>query len=343
MTGCANDAAVENRMDIEVHTDVDEDANVNEDPIVEQSSLEDYKEVSLLNDRLTIMVPDEAEKQNVNNYGIMGPDEDEEAVTSYLFGNEYDQTFVSVKAFEQYNYCSGDLEKDVSVMIDSINSSYPKPISFLTSEVISRDGISYVSFRPETLDADMFNLVGGAMVLAPDNALILVIVNADKNVMANPDACHEMTEKMIGSLKGGIRLLDVSERTLSMIGYTIQIEEGYAAKLDRGADFDVWRICKMVPFNSIQSSFGIYFGDHPSPPQKSDVTKTVSDEILGKKVTWDLYLAEADQFNNGCYAEVYIEAKETGWPGFINIFAYPASEDDWESIRGMARSLQESD
>jgi hypothetical protein len=63
--------------------------------------------------------------------------------------------------------------------------------------------------------------------------------------------------------------------------------------------------------------------------------------VLSRVITWRLFTDAPGQFNENSYAEVIIRTGLSGWDTYMHIYAYPASESDWNAIREMVRSLHD--
>jgi len=295
------------------------------------------KGYSLLNNRLTISLPEGVKIRDTRDNGIRDSDTDGDYETSILFSGNY-QT-LEVKASELFAYSTGDLKKDAELFINLLNKRYFEPAVYSTSKPVIMGNLAYISIRPMKYDSLSDYLVEGALVRGADNMLVFVGVYADHKAMTYPEDCHDMAQKMIDSLKSGARVLVVEKQSILMDDYTIQLAPGYLPNVYRGPDFDVWYFNKLVTLDDIRSSFSIYRGNHPSYDESEIPTYTVEDKALNNSITWSVFLDESKQFGDNSYAKTLIRTGFSGWDQFMSIVAYPASESDWKIIREMVRSM----
>lgn len=294
---------------------------------------------SLLDDRLTIFMPEGSELQSAFYGGLMDGVEVGGEYEANLILSGYGQT-LSVNVSELHLYSTGDIKNDASLFIESINKGRSDSGAFTIPEPIKADGASFIVMQPVKNDSNI-DFIMGALVRAADNTLLFARVYADQKAMTYPEDCTNLARQIVNSIQGGTRSLNADGQTLRLGDYSITLSRGYVPTLKRGADFDVWYFTKLVTIGDVQSSFGIYRGNHPSSGDNK-TTNNVTDIVLNRMITWHLYTESPGVFDENSYAETIIRTGISGWDAYMHIFASPMSEADWKDIRTIVRSLRDT-
>jgi len=288
---------------------------------------------SILQDRLSIKMPEGSVYQDTNYGGIMGSEADSSGTTNIIL-SENEQSFVAY-AEELFRYSTGDISKDFEMFLE-LNSESAEIMT--VSSPISVSGIQYVTFAPKEIEIWGTTFLKGAIVKAADNTLIYLGVYANAQALAHEDDCLRMADDVIGSIVAGTRLLDRSPRTVEMYDFSLKLERDYVYIVSAGVDFYVSYFYKLVPIGDIQPAFGIYSGAHPSLfgsnlPNHEQRTGT----ILGRQVSWDIYSNQQGVIDKDTFFETLIGAEWWYW----HIFAQPNSRSEWQTIERMLASMKE--
>jgi len=92
--------------------------------------------------------------------------------------------------------------------------------------------------------------------------------------------------------------------------------------------------------NNDRSYLLIYIGFAPSYSESEKPDSRVWDKALGRTITWDYHKAVFPAVFGRDYAETLIRINLTGWNTYMHLIAHPATDEDWETMRGMVRGLQ---
>jgi hypothetical protein len=293
---------------------------------------------SLLNDRLIISMPDDAKFQNAHYGGIMGSSvADEYEINIVLFGNG--QT-LSVNISELYSYSTGDLNNDALLFIESINANEYHPLRNALSEPI-RISDATIIMQPKAADIVNTDYIMGALVRAVDDTLIFASIYADQKAMTYQEDCKNLAKQIVDSIEVGTRSLKSGGQTLDMGDYTIQLVPGYVPKRYFQPDGETWYFIKLVTIGDTESYFGINRHNYLSFDDSRQPTKFARNIVLSRIIKWHIYTETRGVFDKNSFAEAILQTNITGWDMHMQIFASPASESDWKTIREMVCSLHD--
>ncbi|MCL2671348.1 MAG: copper amine oxidase N-terminal domain-containing protein [Clostridiales bacterium] len=286
---------------------------------------------SVLNDRLFISLPEGAALETAHYGGLMGASVDAEYEAIFVLSGNAQTILVNVS--EEYAYSTGDIEEDAALYVADINAREAHYLkNTMATPIRLHDAVALLPpSASAAADADMV-YVTGALARAADDTLLYVGIYADKKAMLYPEDCRRLAEQITRSVEAGPRALNVDGRTVDMGGFTIDVAPGYIPKLYMGPDFEVWYFIKPVTIDEAESTFGIYLGSWASYDDTEKPFRTEKDRVLGREIVWRI-----DKDNA---AEVLIRTRTQGWDTQMHIFASPATDADWETMREMARSLQ---
>jgi len=243
---------------------------------------------------------------------------------------------VVVYAYELFTSSSGDIKKDAALASDMLDSD--STIIYEYTD-ISKDGFEAVKIIPSSfnMESDAI-LLRSALVKTQDNLLIVVSVYANPEKFKNRNNCINLADEILDTLRLGSRTVNKSKRVEELWLCEIEIQEGYTITLNRGVDFDVYYIRKIVGIdNPTQPTMGIYMGWHPSGikvPEGAKVEKT-ADKILNQNIEWISY--EEDGILR---AETIFGVTDEDYL-MMHIFISSDNEKDLETLKVMARTLAE--
>jgi hypothetical protein len=83
-------------------------------------------------------------------------------------------------------------------------------------------------------------------------------------------------------ITAGVRELSVYSKTKSVF---VTVPPGYVVSAQRGPDFIVHHVHKVMAFGDAEASLGVYLGDHPTANDQGFLEQGMG-TLFGKRVPW---------------------------------------------------------
>jgi len=241
--------------------------------------LDPVAEIGLLHDRLTIRGPAEG-KREAPQRGIMEADPSAE-MESRVVVDVGDERMVIIVT-ELVALAPEDLTASVRQQAGAPAKVAP---------VAARDAAVRVVevVPPESPASGDAIPVLTAFVAQPDRTVQALHFYANKAAARDLEGCRSLAHKMAATLAPGKRRLEVAggERVLGPVAVTLPA--GYHLATQRGPDFVVYHLQKLLPLGAAPSAVGVYVGGHPALHHERTGAENVQSgpgDLLGQTVTW---------------------------------------------------------
>ena len=302
-----------------------------EGSVADKPTVPDLSKVfSLMDDRLFVAMPEGADYFEPQVH-IMGAPASHQEEMWLIFETGIGK--FALYAYEFFHYSSGNIEDDAKRVADRWLDE--TGVSFQCSR-LNNDKIQAMQLTPTVfVPAGDSVLLGSAIVKTADQMLVAVNLYADSKLFTHQEYCFTLADSVLGSLYAGTRMIETDLHKESIWLHEIEIQKGYVLMLNRGPDFDVYYINKIVELNNKQPNMGIYIGAHPSgvrAPTNVKVT-TITDQILGNKIEWMQYE------QNGIKRAETVFSIPVNDSLMMHIFISAIDEKSMEEMKTMARSL----
>lgn len=309
----------------------------------------DWRDVDLLNGRLVMSVPANAEIESVGAANIMAAAPAGDSVTRLKIPAEGAEIVVEVR--ELYALFPQQPERFFhdAVLEGEVPPDGPPPGPVQLDPRLTAYGITGGSYRyPSGV-----NVLANLLVAQPDGtAQFVYIVTWD----ALPEVVQKASraaERMAASLRpgprqslgaGGRRLLtSIPQANSGTRDLTVTWPEGHALSVEQGPDFAVYTIATLLPLDAPGGRLGIYIGNFPSYfyAQEGigpDDLGKIAASILGREAVWLERRAPAEAGNPGWTRRETILSLEASPGGLkMHLFATaPAGSGDIDALTRIA-------
>jgi hypothetical protein len=289
------------------------------------------KEFSLLNDRLRVTLPDFSRDEAMQN-GIMSPESSSDEVTRIFIEKDGEKLVLYVA--ELFLQAGEDLSSDArTIFLDEYGRE-----GTLGAPVTSV-GVSYISLTPDAYTGRDGITLREALIKTRDGLLVYAAVLASPETFAKKYECVKTAESILAAITAGGRTIDRSQRVdTSMYGFKLTLQSDYVLTNQRGIDFDVYYIQKVVKPGERQPYMGIYTGNHPSYSEGEGAT-LLPGRMLERDIVWRCYNEKVGEIAADTRIETLITYSAHEYPMYLHIFAYPATPEAWTELRQMAESM----
>jgi len=304
-----------------------------------KSMLLDASSIGLLGDRLRIQMPKGARIEQ-RAASVMGATEAVELETRVVFDDG--ERRLVMMSYELLSMAGAEFETMIRGQAEKASVGGQ---SVKVARIRSKEGLKV--YVEESLPIDPTQesiLMSSAWVISPDGTLQLLRAYANPAAARDLVGMQNLLSRVWKSLTKGDRKLSTQARrvTLEVMmpskRLTLDLPEGYVAVAQKGPDFIVHRISKIVPYGSKVPSLGIYIGAHPSYPMESATDSTpVSEEggvIAGTRVTW-----RAISNPPGKFLEALRPAPELHASLAIHVFIWSPNDQDLAALKKAAEEI----
>jgi hypothetical protein len=204
----------------------------------------------------------------------------------------------------------------------------------------SNGKVSSIKLTPDIYEGEDGIAVREAIIKTQDDLLVYVVVLvAPETFNEDKDECITIAEYLIDSISEGERMIERSQHIgfIEWSGLDILLKQDYVLTLQRGVDFDVYYIQKIVKPGELRPYMGIYFGGHPSFSSEGNQV-TVDGKILGQSIKW-YFNKEIKPIDSDTIVETLMGTNDGGYPLYMHIFVSPQTESYWNELKQMAESL----
>lgn len=234
--------------------------------------------------RLLLSVPDQAKFRPVQHGIMAAPEADSEQTRIMIDAGEQRMVLMVYELFARTDV------DDLQGPAQKATRHFPMKVSFRKWPLAGQlRAVAYFPSAPTKNEEA--NLVMGVFVATPDGNVRNFMWYVNPQAASESNACLRLAESMAESIVTGAKTLDTAggERELSAYSKAksvfASIPKGYALTTQRGPDFIVHHINKIVSFGEESSSIGVYLGDHPSNNREgfAEQGKTT---LFGKSSSW---------------------------------------------------------
>ena len=216
------------------------------------------KETSLLRGRLTMRLPRKA-KAEPRRRSIMGAEESPDAETRIVITSGADK--MVVMAYEMFALAGSDFDKKVRDLVGDGEGNYS-----VERLELGNPSLYAVATIPAKLDpAEDASLVAGVYLANSDNTVQFLGFYVNSAAAQDREGALRLARSMMETVRPGPSSLEIDggPRVLSG-GVKVEVPKGYVITAQRGPDFWVHSIRKLVPLGQSAPSLGVYIGGHPA-------------------------------------------------------------------------------
>lgn len=291
----------------------------------------DDKTTDLLGGRLTIRAPKGA-KIEARRGGIMSAPESADEETRVVW-SDGDSKLV-IMCYELFQTAGKDFKEGAQGQLTFWELK-------ATVEAFELEGLRSLLATPEKLEVhDDAAWVQGAFVAGADDAVQLVMVYVNTRMSRDADRSRKMASAILSSIRAGSRKIETKagRRTMERVGdqcVVATVPDGYVLTQQGAGDFRVYRLRKLVPLGGKESSFGAYFGDHPTYHHKKFGKPTEREgKLLGDTVTWYDWTDGSRQFSEA------MNSVPGGDGMMMHVFYSTLDKVEVDALMKIAESLQ---
>lgn len=244
------------------------------------------KETELLDGRLTMRLPGKA-RLEPRQVSIMAAPESSQDETRVVI--DAGEARMVVMVYEMYALGGATFDRNVRAMLGEGEGDYN-----VTQLELSHSGLFGIATIPTKHDlTSEAVLVMGLYLANVDNTVQFLGFYVNPTAAKDPGGALELAKNMATTIRPGRRRLEkdggrVQLRELHDKILEIELPENYVASAQRGPDFSVHSIRKLVQLGAAAPTLGVYVGQHPSYHHVHERAEfdTVELALLGKTREW---------------------------------------------------------
>jgi hypothetical protein len=246
-------------------------------------------------------------------------------------------------AHEMYAFAGADLEKAVRAYVAGFWGKEAATVQFEKFEVAPP--LAAVAVVPARADGKQeANLVLGMYVGNADGTVQFLAFYVNPAGATDAAGPIDLARKIAATLKTGSAKLMWNSGLRSFPGVhddrlVLTAPEGFAASVQEGPDFSVYRIHKLLPLGQPTSNCGIYLGGHPAfhyvqTKDRPDKITPLKGKLFGQKIEWKTWSKA-----NGITTEVIVPHPKDRQMS-VHVFCSAANEDELNALRTMAETIR---
>jgi len=249
-----------------------------------------------LDDRLLLRMPEGAIEE-ARQHSIMAAPEPNTRETRLVWTSG--ERKVVVMVYELFQTAGADYQAQLKKLVAGWK------VEADISAVRERPGLRVCTVTPRKLDASrdaVFTLA--AYTALADGSVQSVVVYVNPKAAQDPAGCAALAAKIGDSIASGTRKLSAEAGTqvIQDLGQArrvvLDVPVGFTMTVQRGPDFHVVSITKIVPLGELGPSFNAYFGGHPgyqhARQDEKPKVRTVEGFLLGEPARWHHWNTEGD-------------------------------------------------
>ncbi len=291
----------------------------------------------LLNDRLRIRMP-EGSRLEPRSISIMAADEAIESESRVVLESGGDK--LVLMAHEMFAQAGTDMEKQVHQELQEWERT-GKGHHNLERFDLAAGSLKAWTVTPANWNTaqDAIRLLGMFLV-QKDNTVQYLSLYANPLLAKKGKRASDLARRIISTVRAGDRVLNLSPRRLRLdlmdhSALLIQLPAGYVSYEQRGPDFDIFHIQKIVPFRSVPTHAGIFRGNFPSYQHEQSEThptvKTTLGAFLDQSVEWHSW----SEPPNGSRREVSNReaiSPQSDGDGYLHVFSSADNPEDLQEL-----------
>ncbi|MBN1420439.1 MAG: hypothetical protein JXP34_16800 [Planctomycetes bacterium] len=299
--------------------------------------------IPLLEGRLSVRMPESAkvEPRGYELAAAPAPEEDETRIVVDA-GKER----LVLMAYELYALAGGDLENAARADVEGAWGEKAATVELERLDV--GPGLGAVAVIPPPPDGKgEANLVLAVYVGSADGTVQYLAFYVNPAGAEDVVGVTALCRKVACSVVAGSRKLvrSAGPRRFSGLGepgFVITVPEGFVTSTQRGPDFRVHRLRKLIPLGTPPLTCGFYLGGHPTylyaqadePPEK---VTSLTGRLLGKKVMWKTWTTSGRTTIEGI-----VPHPKGKWMA-VHAFGSAGSQKEAEALRAIVETLQWED
>jgi hypothetical protein len=280
--------------------------------------------LDLLNGRLTIRMPPGA-RLEARREDIMSAAESAEQESRVILDAGDERLVVMV--YELFETAGKDFEKQVRKMVDTWEMG--------STAIVAREGGGFL-ISPAKLNVRKTTIPVLFVVMSHKDGLVqLVQFFVNHKAGADAAGCTKLARSVAATIALGSKVLDLKGGQRKIGRFTATVPDGYALTTQRGPDFVVYRLQKVVPLGASSSQFGVYIGGHPGYHHEHEKVKfsKLKEQLLGTEVEWHIWSS-----GSTIHHEVIVPSSSDAGTMF-HIFLTSSSTSDITQMQAIAESL----
>jgi hypothetical protein len=280
--------------------------------------------LELLSGRLTIRMPAEAKLEARHENIMSAPESAEEESRVVLDAG--DERLV-VMAYELFRAIGKDFEGQVKKMVGTWE--------MVGAKIERRESGGFL-ISPAKLDLHQTAILVLCVVTSHQDGLIqLVEFFVNRKAGADAAGCAKLVHSIAATIALGDKVLDLNSGPRKIGAFTALVPAGYALTTQRGPDFMVYRLQKVVQLGEQSSQLGVYVGDHPSYHHEHEKVKftKLKGKLVGADLEWHVWAAK-----KVWHREVIAPHPSTGGR-MLHVFLASSSAPDIAEMQAIAESL----
>lgn len=287
---------------------------------------------NLLNDRLTIRMPEGARVQ-ARPVDIMSAPESEDDETRVTFDAGEERLVVMVH--ELFGLAGDDLDRDVQATVAQWGEKGAQyRLVRSPSKALRAVDVLPAPGKPQGTEAIF---VRGMFVALPDSTVQTVFVYVNPEAAKDLAGCSAAAERILATVAPGARKLraDGGERRLATLApdaeILVSVPKNVVVTTQLGRDFLVQRIRVLGRLGQSSDSIGLYLGHAPSfKPAK----KASDGTLFGKRITWQAG-------GEGKELEALVElSRVAGPPDYAHVWIIASNDDRLAALKRVAESMK---
>lgn len=294
--------------------------------------------LKLLDGRLTARFPAEAVVEP-RTRGIMAASASDERETRVVWTSAGRK--IVVMAYEQLETAGDDFLGEIRGVVKAWDEA--KPDAFAAA-AFSLQGLRACAVTPSAVDPEGEAVfIFGLFTATRDRAVQYLAVYANPEAAKDAAGCAALARKIAGSVAAGGRELNAAagRRALHEVEgrrLTVEMPEGFVATSQKGPDFRVTSMAKLVPIGRPRPVLGVYVGRHPrAHRERADMPSPAVEEpgpFLDKDVIWQLWSEKETR-----YAEAILPLPDSR-ELLLHVWVSAPDVDDLKALRESLRTAR---
>jgi hypothetical protein len=256
--------------------------------------------LKLLDGRLTARFPAEAVVEP-RSRGIMAASASDERETRVVWTSGARKIVIMV--YEQLETAGDDFPGEIRGVVKAWDEARPDAF---TAAAFPLEGLRACGVTPAAIDPEREAVfIFGLFTATRDRAVQYLAVYANPEAAKDAAGCAALARRIAGTVAPGGRELVVAagRRALHEVEgrrLTVELPEGFVATSQKGPDFRVTSMAKLVPIGRPRPVLGVYVGRHPRlHRERAEMPGPAVEEPgahLGKDVIWQLWSEKGTRY-----------------------------------------------